>query len=345
MPRDYVQGKKIRYVPPMRLYLFISFFYFLILNAGVGLMMNSANLNRSVGLKDSRNYKTIVLNQDLHRKSMNMDRQQLLNLADSVMLNSKQEDLTANEWKFLRNKDAIDSIYTELTDKTIINFGIVEAVDRKSNALGILVKPQYDSIYVQDKKYAVESIQEIHENPDFATELEANDGIKRSIIDSYVHRSMLRMTAVFKYGTSAEKKSFVENRMRALLNYFSYSMFFIMPIASLIFMLFYFYRYKKYYEHFVHAVSLHTFMFMVLGIFFGITVSLYRFFDLEWWPFILILACIFGFYIAVYFINSVYIFYQTSIRRAILSSLLMGIIYSILFFFILALVMAMAMIL
>lgn len=38
---DYVEGKKVRYVPPIRLYLFVSFVYFLVMNYGMDMILNS----------------------------------------------------------------------------------------------------------------------------------------------------------------------------------------------------------------------------------------------------------------------------------------------------------------
>ena len=309
--------------------------------------MNSPIFEKDFYESDIINYKIIQLDKQLYTRAVEMDSLQLKLLADSLVQFSNEHDFRPQEWNQLKMVNGFDSIYLDSISEVSFNYDLkqIDTNDAyKLNVLKIVIKPIYDSVHVDGLNYSKEEIKLIHNNPDYGVEVEKSDKINRSLVDKYFHRNMLQMVSVFKYGTLAEKKNLLESRMRNLLNLFSYSMFLIMPISAVIFLIFFYKKFNKYYEHFVHAVSLHTLMFIVLGLIFGLTVLLYTFSNLEWWKFILMLAGIFCIYIALYFINSVYVFYRVSISKAIFSSVLMCIIYSLVFFFVVSMVMAIALI-
>ena len=54
VPAEYVAGRRARFVPPIRLYVFASFAMFLLMSFGSGLTVRNVSLNRSAATTKAR---------------------------------------------------------------------------------------------------------------------------------------------------------------------------------------------------------------------------------------------------------------------------------------------------
>ena len=329
----------------MRLYLFVSFFYFLILNYGVDLIFNTSFVNKGLGVTST---KTDSYGFGLTEEEANVlklkTQDELLLIVDSIAEKTASEEMPPETWKKYRSLNAVDSVFIKDSYNRSVYFGGTEFKQdsTKVKTLAVTIKEEYDSAEVDDIRYPLKTLKKIHDDPSLAREIEAKDSLDRNFMDTYFHVNMLQFQSVLKYGTVHEKKNFISSKLKSMLNLASYSMFLIMPVAALIFFLFYYRKYKKFYEHFVHAVSLHTFIFLTLSVLLAVVTLFSSKVDENWSFLISVWVVLLWIYQTFYFINSVYVFYRTSLAGAVIKSMIMSFIYFNILTFIVALIMAAA---
>jgi hypothetical protein len=103
-----------------------------------------------------------------------------------------------------------------------------------------------------------------------------------------------------------------------IYKYMSFALFFLLPIFALLMKLIYFRSHKYYYEHLIAAIHYHVIIFIILIL----CIPVY-YFKLPWFLFPILLFSAF-----VYFVYSLKIVYNQSLRKSIVKAFLIFMIYS-----------------
>jgi len=114
-------------------------------------------------------------------------------------------------------------------------------------------------------------------------------------------------------------KGEVSQLNQTIYKYMSYALFLLLPLFALITKLIYYRSHKYYYEHFIAAIHYHVIIFIILIL----SIPIYKFQLPLWLIFFLILGAF------IYFVYSLKIVFQQSLRKSILKASLIFISYGL----------------
>lgn len=332
--KDYVEGKKVRYVPPLRMYFFVSAIYFLVLNYSVGLIMNSSTMSEIFGI-DEALLRTITtpVTEDDWRTHKDLTSDELYRSVDSLIKKNPSSRLSYAKFLALKKVEAFDSMFIDSSSaNTRVNLssrGVdVSSKEKESYRLNFVVKQEYDTLEIDDVKVSYSQLKDIYKlriKPEKIITKQAPD---LGWFQKIRAVNMIDYAAVFILGSIGEKKSSLTNKLKEGLSYFSYSMFLIMPISALILYLFYFRKRKKYYSHFVLTVHLHIVIFLTLALLFATFALVYTLFDTVNSGVFPLALLIFALGHSMYYVLSVKNFYQERWWLVFFKTMLMNLIYT-----------------
>ncbi len=316
---DYLEGKRARYVPPVKLYIFISFIFFLLL----GKLSDHAIDGNKSSLKSKQNEKamSITLNELLgnekvyhsrdsndvrmmefdftSKDSLQKDLKRLKSAPDSIidkLLIKEEVDTTVDNRKNLRDKLALIPEHSQAIDSAKFHIGLFNKVEFNS-------QEEYDKFKEQIHNYSNEQI----------------DSLLTSKGENvnWFNRQMLKKLGKFDW----KDKDDLKELTHAIIKSISLTMFVMMPLTAILLLLI-FYRKKYYYEHLIFSIHIHTIFFLILSFVLAIHVFISENFGTKLWGWAFLLCFI-------YLISSLKHNYKQSWGKTIVKFFLMSIPYLI----------------
>lgn len=260
---DYLEGKRARYVPPVKFYIFISFIFFLLLGKLSDHAIDGSNKKR-LGIKNEKRTASITINELLGNKK--------------IYYSSDSSDVRLVELEF----NSVDNLQQQLKrlktapDRVIDSLLISEDIDttvvsreRLRNMLALVpesgkvfdnAKPDYrvyGKIRFETKEEYEQFKEEIRDYSD-----EQVDSLLRSKGETvnWFNRQMMKKLAKL----DMKSKDDIKELTHAVLKSISLTMFVMMPLTAILLLLI-FYRRKYYYEHLIFSIHIHTIFFLILS--------------------------------------------------------------------------------
>jgi len=265
---DYLEGKRARYVPPVKLYIFISFIFFLLLGKLSDHTIENSKNKHLIKQGDDKAM-SISLNELLENKriyhSKNSGDVRMMELRmmefDYTSKDSLREDLK-------RLKSAPDSIIDKLLMKEEIDTTAYyrenlrslldlipehcQALDSAKFRINLFNKVEFASQEEYD-----EFKEQIH---DYSDEQVDSLLISKGEKVTWFNRQMLKKLGKFDW----KNKDDIKEITHAILKSISLTMFIMMPLTAILLLLI-FYRRKYYYEHLIFSIHIHTIFFLILS--------------------------------------------------------------------------------
>jgi hypothetical protein len=313
---DYLEGKRARYVPPVKFYVFVSFVFFLLLGKLSDHAVDGSNkLFKNDKGVDS---KSITIN-ELQGKKRKYH-------------SNNPNDVGQVEFEYT-SKDSLKKTLSHLqraTDTELNQLLIEEDIDTTAqnrealkkysayipeNALSLSDKPSY-SVYGKIKFATKEEYDRFRENIHNYTDAQVDSLLKAKGENvNWFNRQMLKKLGKF----DTKNKDDLKEVTHAIIKSISLTMFLMMPLTAIL-LLFLFYRKKYYYEHLIFSIHTHTIFFLIFSFILVVQIFISDRIGQKLWPWSL-LICLF------YLISSLKHNYKQSWGKTIFKFLLMSIPY------------------
>jgi hypothetical protein len=315
---DYLEGKRARYVPPVKFYIFISFIFFLLLGKLSDYAIDGSNKKRS-GVKNLEQTASITLNELLGNKkiyySSDSSEVRLVGLEFTSIDNLQQQ--------LKRLKTAPDRVIDSLLASEDID---TSKVSREKLRKMLSLIPESGKVfekakpaYVVYNKIRFETKEEYEQFKEDVRDYsdEQVDSLLRSKGETvnWFNRQMLKKLAKF----DMKNKDDIKELTHAILKSISLTMFIMMPLTAILLLLI-FYRRKYYYEHLIFSIHIHTIFFLILSFVLAIQVFVSDSFGEKLWLWVFLICLI-------YLVLSLKHNYLQSWRKTIMKFLLMAVPY------------------
>jgi len=297
--KQYIAGKRARFVNPFQLYLNISIIFFLILGISNKLDIDDnkiANTN-TTGIDSVLQVNNKQLDSVLQVNNKQLD--SILQDTENEILNESQKDST--------------KVLTNLGDV----FKLTETLD------SIQEKPYQYHIKTDTTKRIgilnrIEDFQHYYKkNPKYSTEASLDSlGYKKTFWNSFYYQQIVNSNKNY----DQIKEDGGKNYIKRIISHISIALFVFLPIFTLFLMLLYFRRKFTYIEHLVFVFNTQTVFFLLLSIFYLIGFAI----DMEniAWVFILLFL--------IYLYKALRNFYNQSRLKTIAKFILLNSFYMIL---------------
>ncbi len=239
--KEYIEGKRIRFVNPFQLYLNISIIFFLLL--GITNRIDSNNNPVTDLITATKNIDT------LSQKGV----QQL----DSVLTNVKEE--------VLKNIPA-DSTQTKVITDLGSVFKLIETENKKKDTSAYVYHINRDTIKRISVFNRVEDFKNYYKKHPKYTNEQALDslGYKKTFWNTFYYQQVINVTKNIAQIESDGGK----NYMKTLTSYISISLFIFLPVFTMFLKLLYIRRKFTYMEHLVFVFHTQTVFFLLFIIFY-----------------------------------------------------------------------------
>ena len=314
---DYLEGKRARYVPPVKLYIFISFIFFLLLGklSDHAIDLSKKNHKWSQSDKDSIN---ISINELLGEKK-------IYHSKDSNEVRMMEFDFTSKDSlqkNLARLKYAPDSIIDRLLIKEDMD---TTRDNRKYLRKMLALIPEHSAALDSAKLFSVYGKVKFANKEEYDKFKEQIHDYSDEQVDSlltskgenvnWFNRQMLKKLGKFDW----KNKDDIKEVTHAIIKSISLTMFVMMPLSAILLLLI-FYRNRYYYEHLIFSIHIHTIFFLILSFVLTVHVFISESFGEKLW-FWAFLICL------IYLISSLKYSYKQSWGKTIAKFLLMAIPY------------------
>ena len=363
LTKDYISGKRVSYVPPVRLYIFTAFVYFFLVGLMLSKITKKINEIRNDSFNELYNSSKIInisksaLYQIQENKNddavLKILKQKLIKQKDSIYLlkdKVKNADYlkNINESLVFCNPKYIDSIkivelkgdsvkidlvgtaFKESVGKIIklseLDSAFTETIGQ--HRIILFKKPIYDTIS-SDKNLSItkDVMQRVYLNSTKTDSL-----IKANNLGFFAAKkwkAVISVAGTSRLGTSHERDAFMEEAGHKFTKYSSFAMYLMMPLSALLLWLFFYRKEKLYFPHFLFSMHVQTanFIFIIIGV--GL-VLLFRFMNLSFW-FSRITIVLLILLLLIYFYKALRCFYKESAKKTIWKVAIIALLYTILF--------------
>ena len=318
---DYLEGKRARYVPPLKFYLFISFVFFLLLGKLSDNAIDSSNINGEILSDDDIGTMNISLNELLgnQKKYYNKD----TNDVSSINFDFKSKDSLLLTIKSLQS--AHDSVLNKLLLSEDIDTNSITRENLRSalayipldNAVLDSIKPKFGifgkvSFDTKEEYYKFKADIQNYNKKQIDSVL-----VSKGEDPTWFNRQMLKKMGVYDF----KSKDSIKQITQAILKSISLTMFIMMPLTAILLLLI-FYRKKYYYEHLIFTIHIHTIFFIIFSLILTIQIYISESFGAKLWGWSFLLCMI---YLVISLRNN----YKQSWGKTIAKFILMSIPYGI----------------
>ncbi|NWJ52352.1 MAG: DUF3667 domain-containing protein [Bacteroidetes bacterium] len=313
---DYLEGKRARYVPPVKFYVFVSFIFFLLLGKLSDHAVDSGN--RVFKNDRGSNSKSVTINElqgnkrKYHSKNPNDVGQVEFEYTSKDSLKK-----TLSHLKSASDKELNQMLREEDLDTTAQNREALKKYTAyiPENVLANADKPTYN-IYGKIKFSNKEEYDQFRENIHLYTDEQVDSLLKaKGERVNWFNRQMLKKLGKF----DMKNKDDLKEVSHAIIKSISLTMFLMMPLTAIL-LLFLFYRKKYYYEHLIFSIHTHTIFFLIFSFILAIQIFISDKVGQKLWGWS-ILVCF------IYLITSLKHNYKQSWSKTIFKFLLMSIPY------------------
>lgn len=267
--KQYVEGKRIRFVPPFKLYLFFSFIFFVMLSFSFRQASHSdfiqqlfTNINKSVPSKKIK----ITDAEYTQLKDANSD--QIKSFIDSVFQHKNKWN-TLNRETFYRwtDKNAFSGFRVGVLDGDF-NIGIPKATP--NYAIFLDKKPEFDTVEVGGYRLTRRELQSVYGNSSQTDSLITAKWKNIGRFERIKLRNLINQVGIFTFGTVNQMTEFTDVQISKYLSITSYTTLLMMPFVSLLSLIFFRRKYKNIYVHLIHSLHLHTVIYLFTSVLMGI---------------------------------------------------------------------------
>jgi Protein of unknown function (DUF3667) len=255
---DFLEGKRARHVHPIRLYIFVSFLYFILV---------TKLFDTSIEKSEFETENTVKLSQLISAQDFKKFNISALTDMDILL----PQDTLQNRYFFdtlARSKDSIiDSVLTENGRKTTANNR-----EKIRTAFKIISQKEHINIpYSLNYGFMIFNFKSNTEKENFRNGIK---NLKDNSIDSllisqnmdvnWLNRNLFKRLSTFDMNSKEQ----VKNTSHAIIKSFSNTMFIMMPLVAVLLLLV-MDRKKYFYEHLIFSVHIHTVYFFFYSMLIG----------------------------------------------------------------------------
>lgn len=318
--KEYNENKRARYMPPIRLYVFVSLVFFVSLQAPhVYDKSNEKELEKQEldeYFEDSKRELQIYLD-SLNSAYLNYRSDSLLLSKQSISINDSLAKTGQMHWSLvdsIRLKlDSIEQKHIEFKNHPVSMDSIFKILQNEQDSV---------NINIGNIKFDL-TRSEFNKLKSGSDELIDSFILSKNQQPNYFNRTTVKQTLKLANGG----EDYAHRMTEKIIKFSSGSFFFLMPIFGFLLFLLYIRRKRNYYEYLIFSLHLHIVVFLVLGILFLINI----FIELEYYYFLIGIALLY-----FYLVKALRLNYDQSRLRTFFKSLLLMFTYSI--FLLLALV-------
>lgn len=259
LTNEYFAGRRVHYVPPLRLYLFISIIFFLTLKFFIG-----ADNNKTITVSDKQALITQVKN---HIKELKTEKSTVENKEElSVEANENISKLDADIASFTTYLDDLNSDYSLGNNKQIIKFTreLVELeFDQMKEELPEDKKARFDSLITSRLK-AKKGKNETQDNNDISI---ANNEDGTLSFDFLSDEKNKKVNAFAKELTEKAEKAFNTDTgplIEQVIGKLPQLMFILLPLFAVLLKVMFIFSKRLYMEHLTVALHSHSFIFIAI---------------------------------------------------------------------------------
>lgn len=228
--KDYISGKRVRFVNPFQLYLNVSIVFFLIL--GISNRIDSNNSPITGVLNTTQNLDSLAKTSSKQLDSV------LTSVNQEIIKNNPKDSIKKEEIENLKN------ILNKVENTPIVN-------------------TNFDSISNSDKLGRFYKYQKNNPNLPLSQALDSL-GYEKTFWNTFYYQQIINVNSNYEQF----KKDGGQSYFKKLTSYISISLFVFLPIFTFFLMLLYFRRKYTYIEHLVFVFHTQTVFFLLLIIFY-----------------------------------------------------------------------------
>jgi len=286
---DYLEGKRARYVPPVKFYVFVSFIFFLLLgklsekaiDKNHNFISVQSNPSFSISINELQGNKKVYYIKDIddvRMISFNFESKDSLKTKIQRLKNGSTAELD----KLLLNED----IDTTRENREQLRKALL-LIPENSLALDS-VKPDF-GIYGNVKFSTNEEYEQFKKNIHHYT----NDQVDSLLLANnekatWFNRQMVKRLGKFDRNNSDDMKMMTH----AIIKSISLTMFIMMPLTAIL-LLWTFYRRKYYYEHLIFSIHIHTIFFVIFSLILTIQIFINEKIGIKLWFWAILLCLIY----------------------------------------------------
>lgn len=286
--RNYIEGKRKRYVNPFQLYLHVSILFFLIFG-----WTTKTDLNFDPNINTSNQ---VVIDSVLNHNNINLDTVSKKNL-DSLLIETKVQIDSIN--KKVITKLASSANFPEIFLDSIYN------INQKEDSIEfITLIEKIDDFYVFGKK-----------NPSISNSNNALSTLGYPI--NFWNCFNFKQTQIFKRNLELLENGNVSRLLKKAMSHLSIGLFIFLPIFTFSLKFFYLRKHMNYMEHLVFVFHTQTVFFLLLLI--STLISLFTKYD-KIWVFLLLFL--------IYLFLALQEFYQQGKFKTFIKFILLNCVYS-----------------
>ena len=259
LTNEYFAGRRVHYVPPLRLYLFISIIFFLTLKFFI-----AADNNKVITISDKQ---ALITQVKSHIKELKTEKSTFENKEElSVEANDNISKLDADIASFTTYLDDLNSDYSLGNNKQIIKFTreLVELeFDQMKGELPEDKKARFDSLITSRLK-AKKGKNETQDNNDISI---ANNEDGTLSFDFLSDEKNKKVNAFAKELTEKAEKAFNTDTgplIEQVIGKLPQLMFILLPLFAVLLKVMFIFSKRLYMEHLTVALHSHSFIFIAI---------------------------------------------------------------------------------
>ena len=259
LTNEYFAGRRVHYVPPLRLYLFISIIFFLTLKFFI-----AADNNKVITISDKQ---ALITQVKSHIKELKTEKSTFENKEElSVEANDNISKLDADIASFTTYLDDLNSDYSLGNNKQIIKFTreLVELeFDQMKEELPEDKKARFDSLITSRLK-AKKGKNETQDNNDISI---ANNEDGTLSFDFLSDEKNKKVNAFAKELTEKAEKAFNSDTgplIEQVIGKLPQLMFILLPLFAVLLKVMFIFSKRLYMEHLTVALHSHSFIFIAI---------------------------------------------------------------------------------
>ena len=324
--KQYIEGHRIKFVPPFKLYLFFSFIFFVILNLSFQKVSHS-NLTQKffTSFNKMSNSKMLTISKKEYARLKNANSGEIKLYIDSVFLHKeKWDNLKRNTFYNLANQNVFSGFRVDSINN---NFNITTEKIKYSHIILLDEYPKFDTLSLMNRDITRQELRLIYENTEKTDSLITAKWGNVSSFEKLRINNFIQKLSIFSFGTVKQMTEFIDFQSEKYLSAISYSMLLMMPVISLLLFIFFRRKQKKIYVHLIHSIHLQVVVYIFTSILIGIFLWL-GFSPLFWLMYFLLVVGM-----SVYFMISNKVLYQERKSITFLKSIILIFLYFTIFLF------------
>lgn len=248
LTNEYIKGRRVHYVPPLRLYLFVSIIFFISLNFfaidGTELLVHEKRMAKPLAQVTAHIEK---LEKSLHELPATKNTSQQ---SDIVRYKAYQKDLSTE------NSSKVSELTSRIVKLELSSFKQAEPISEKDNKELLELKAQLSKIKSGEITAARSDVFTISNNEDGTLTFDF-------LSDDNNKRLSEKMKALEKKGQQAFNSD-ARPLIKQSISKLPQLMFILLPLFAIILKLFYLFSKRLYLEHLTVALHSHSFIFLVI---------------------------------------------------------------------------------